>query len=213
MCICSWSVDEDTVLLFHWNLNIRCVCFGQILKRASSGSSTKWPTAPESRSTRRVSSSGHWWMDWLIDRCVGCSLMVCVCVCVDAGTVLFYQPGLLYGGSVEHECNVQRSVGYYLEALLMLARSWRRRSEPCWRVSPTTPQTHRWVSALIFDLSPLVLICHFKGIVHPKWICHHLLTLTLFQTCMSIFILLRTKEDVLKNVCNQTGDGSHWLPK
>ncbi|KAK5620593.1 rRNA-processing endoribonuclease [Crenichthys baileyi] len=37
------------------------------------------------------------------------------------GTVLFYQPGLLYGGSVEHDCNPQRSVGYYLEALLMLA--------------------------------------------------------------------------------------------
>ncbi|XP_067295902.1 RNA 3'-terminal phosphate cyclase-like protein [Pseudorasbora parva] len=37
------------------------------------------------------------------------------------GTVLFYQPGLLSGGSIEHECNVQRSVGYYLEALLMLA--------------------------------------------------------------------------------------------
>ncbi|XP_017266171.1 RNA 3'-terminal phosphate cyclase-like protein [Kryptolebias marmoratus] len=37
------------------------------------------------------------------------------------GTVLFYQPGLLYGGPVEHDCNPQRSVGYYLEALLMLA--------------------------------------------------------------------------------------------
>nr|ADO27729.1 RNA 3'-terminal phosphate cyclase-like protein [Ictalurus furcatus] len=37
------------------------------------------------------------------------------------GTVLFYQPGLLYGGSVEHECNIQRSIGYYLEALIMLA--------------------------------------------------------------------------------------------
>ncbi|XP_076139851.1 RNA 3'-terminal phosphate cyclase-like protein isoform X1 [Alosa pseudoharengus] len=37
------------------------------------------------------------------------------------GTVLFYQPGLLYGGSVEHECNTQRSVGYYLEPLIMLA--------------------------------------------------------------------------------------------
>ncbi|KAJ8260559.1 hypothetical protein COCON_G00162820 [Conger conger] len=37
------------------------------------------------------------------------------------GTVLFFQPGLLYGGSVEHECNSQRSVGFYLEALLMLA--------------------------------------------------------------------------------------------
>ncbi|XP_033502878.2 RNA 3'-terminal phosphate cyclase-like protein isoform X1 [Epinephelus lanceolatus] len=37
------------------------------------------------------------------------------------GTVLFYQPGLLIGGSIEHDCNTQRSIGYYLEALLMLA--------------------------------------------------------------------------------------------
>ncbi|KAK1787654.1 hypothetical protein P4O66_016143 [Electrophorus voltai] len=37
------------------------------------------------------------------------------------GTVLFYQPGLLYGGAVEHECCAQRSIGYYLEALIMLA--------------------------------------------------------------------------------------------
>ncbi len=150
MCICSWSVDEDTVLLFHWNLNVRCVCFGQILKRVSSGSSTKWPTAPESRSTRRVSSSGHWWMDWLIDRCVGCSLMVCVCVwmqerCCSISRVC---------------CTVARwSTSVMSSALWVIIwrlcscwlRSWRRRSEPCWRVSPTIPQTHRWVSALIFE--------------------------------------------------------------
>lgn len=37
------------------------------------------------------------------------------------GTSLLYQPGLLIGGTIEHECNVQRSVGYYLEALLCLA--------------------------------------------------------------------------------------------
>lgn len=37
------------------------------------------------------------------------------------GTTLFYQPGLLSGGPVEHDCNTQRSIGYYLEALLMLA--------------------------------------------------------------------------------------------
>ncbi|XP_077594308.1 RNA 3'-terminal phosphate cyclase-like protein [Stigmatopora nigra] len=37
------------------------------------------------------------------------------------GTVLFYQPGLLSGGSVEHDCCLKRSIGYYLEALLMLA--------------------------------------------------------------------------------------------
>ncbi len=48
------------------------------------------------------------------------SLPVCVCLSL-LGTVLFYQPGLLCGGSVEHDCNTQRSIGYYLEALLMLA--------------------------------------------------------------------------------------------
>ncbi|XP_054613818.1 RNA 3'-terminal phosphate cyclase-like protein isoform X2 [Dunckerocampus dactyliophorus] len=37
------------------------------------------------------------------------------------GTVLFYRPGLLYGGCIEHDCSLQRSIGYYLEALLMLA--------------------------------------------------------------------------------------------
>ncbi|GAB1302308.1 RNA 3'-terminal phosphate cyclase-like protein [Apodemus speciosus] len=36
-------------------------------------------------------------------------------------TTLYYQPGLLYGGSVEHDCSVLRSIGYYLEALLCLA--------------------------------------------------------------------------------------------
>lgn len=46
------------------------------------------------------------------------SVFVCLSL---LGTVLFYQPGLLYGGSVEHDCNPQRSIGYYLEALLMLA--------------------------------------------------------------------------------------------
>ncbi|XP_003472236.1 RNA 3'-terminal phosphate cyclase-like protein isoform X4 [Cavia porcellus] len=37
------------------------------------------------------------------------------------GTTLYYQPGLLYGGPVEHDCSVLRSIGYYLEGLLCLA--------------------------------------------------------------------------------------------
>ena len=37
------------------------------------------------------------------------------------GTMLFYKPGLLSGGPVEHECNLQRSIGYYLEAVTLLA--------------------------------------------------------------------------------------------
>ena len=41
--------------------------------------------------------------------------------CHFLGTMLFYKPGLLAGGPVEHVCNPQRSVGYYLEAVVMLA--------------------------------------------------------------------------------------------
>ncbi|XP_075452959.1 RNA 3'-terminal phosphate cyclase-like protein isoform X1 [Ascaphus truei] len=37
------------------------------------------------------------------------------------GTSLYYQPGLLAGGSLEHDCSLQRSIGYYLESLLCLA--------------------------------------------------------------------------------------------
>uniref|UniRef100_A0A8D2L6V4 RNA terminal phosphate cyclase like 1 n=1 Tax=Varanus komodoensis TaxID=61221 RepID=A0A8D2L6V4_VARKO len=37
------------------------------------------------------------------------------------GTTLYYQPGLLCGGSLEHDCSPSRSIGYYLESLLCLA--------------------------------------------------------------------------------------------
>ncbi|XP_069776639.1 RNA 3'-terminal phosphate cyclase-like protein [Narcine bancroftii] len=39
----------------------------------------------------------------------------------ETGTTLYYQPGLLRGGAVEHDCHPHRSIGYYLEALLCLA--------------------------------------------------------------------------------------------
>jgi len=38
-----------------------------------------------------------------------------------AGTAVYYQPGMLTGGSIQHDCNLQRAIGYYLEALLCLA--------------------------------------------------------------------------------------------
>ncbi len=65
-----------------------------------------------------------------------------------------------------------------------------------------------------------ILLIELKGTVHPKMeipssFC--LVILNLFQTCMSFFLLLNTK-DILKNVGNQTVEGSHllsivWLPK
>ena len=39
----------------------------------------------------------------------------------ETGTVLFYSPGMLVGGSVTHACLPDRSVAYYLEVLLALA--------------------------------------------------------------------------------------------
>ncbi|XP_017772592.1 PREDICTED: probable RNA 3'-terminal phosphate cyclase-like protein [Nicrophorus vespilloides] len=38
----------------------------------------------------------------------------------ETGTAVYFQPGLLHGGQVDHECSTQRSLGYYLEVLLML---------------------------------------------------------------------------------------------
>jgi len=50
----------------------------------------------------------------------------------------------------------------------------------------------------------------FTSLVRPK--NENLSSFKLFQTCMSFFLLLNTKEDILKNVSNQTVDGPHWLP-
>ena len=37
------------------------------------------------------------------------------------GTTLIFKPGVLYGGKIEHDCNNERSISYYLEVLLCLA--------------------------------------------------------------------------------------------
>lgn len=36
------------------------------------------------------------------------------------GTELFLSPGFLEGGSIQHDCNIQRGIGYYLEVLVVL---------------------------------------------------------------------------------------------
>ena len=37
------------------------------------------------------------------------------------GTTLYFCPGTLIGGSITHQCDNERSIGYYLEPLVMLA--------------------------------------------------------------------------------------------
>jgi len=39
----------------------------------------------------------------------------------ETGTCLTYSPGLLTGGKVEHDCSLERGVGYFLEPLLAVA--------------------------------------------------------------------------------------------
>ncbi|KAI9589656.1 probable RNA 3'-terminal phosphate cyclase-like protein [Glossina fuscipes] len=37
-----------------------------------------------------------------------------------AGTAIMFMPGLLHGGQIDHECCVQRGIGYYLDVLIAL---------------------------------------------------------------------------------------------
>ncbi|XP_001604756.1 probable RNA 3'-terminal phosphate cyclase-like protein [Nasonia vitripennis] len=39
----------------------------------------------------------------------------------ETGTSLYYSPGLLSGGEIDHECSLQRGIGYYLEGVMALA--------------------------------------------------------------------------------------------
>ena len=39
----------------------------------------------------------------------------------EIGTRIVFQPGLLTGGVIDHECCKERGIGYYLEVLFMLA--------------------------------------------------------------------------------------------
>lgn len=39
----------------------------------------------------------------------------------ETGTELFFQPGLLNGGKLTHDCNSKRNISYFLEVLLCLA--------------------------------------------------------------------------------------------
>lgn len=39
----------------------------------------------------------------------------------ETGTSIYYNPGLLNGGELEHDCSLQRGIGYYLEGIMMLA--------------------------------------------------------------------------------------------
>ncbi|CAK9830050.1 Probable RNA 3'-terminal phosphate cyclase-like protein [Anthophora retusa] len=39
----------------------------------------------------------------------------------ETGTSLYYSPGLLNGGELEHDCSLQRGIGYYLEGIMILA--------------------------------------------------------------------------------------------
>jgi len=39
----------------------------------------------------------------------------------ETGTDLYFQPGLLIGGAIDHDCCKLRGIGYYLELIIMVA--------------------------------------------------------------------------------------------
>ena len=48
-------------------------------------------------------------------------IILCIHIYILLGTGVFYQPGMLIGGKIDHDCSTQRSIGYYLEGLICLA--------------------------------------------------------------------------------------------
>ena len=39
----------------------------------------------------------------------------------ETGTSFTYNPGLLIGGKIDHDCSLERGIGYYLEPLIAIA--------------------------------------------------------------------------------------------
>ncbi|XP_060702267.1 RNA 3'-terminal phosphate cyclase-like protein [Hemiscyllium ocellatum] len=73
----------------------------------------------------------------------------------ETGTTLNFQPGLLQGGRIEHDCHPQRSIGYYLEALLYLAPFMKRPLKATLR-GITNDQTDPSVDTLKMTALPLM---------------------------------------------------------
>ena len=62
------------------------------------------------------SVTSYWWNRFQTEHSfINCLLSVVL------GTSLFYHPGLLVGGVLDHDCSKQRSIGYFLEPLVLLA--------------------------------------------------------------------------------------------
>ena len=41
--------------------------------------------------------------------------------CVRQGTAILLKPGIIAGGPVTHECPLSRSIGYFMEPVIMIA--------------------------------------------------------------------------------------------
>jgi RNA 3'-terminal phosphate cyclase len=46
---------------------------------------------------------------------------LCCSLSLVSGTTVYYKPGFIVGGKVDHDCGKERGVGYFLELLVCLA--------------------------------------------------------------------------------------------
>ncbi len=66
---------------------------------------------------------------------------------------------------------------------------------------------HAGLKGTVLNMQPTVI----KGIVYPRivFLSLYLLIHILSQTCINLFLVLNTKEGILKNVGSQTVAGPH----
>ncbi len=81
--------------------------------------------------------------------------------------------------------------------------------------SVVMPAGHDVLIVTLFEeMEPelIAVICILKRSFPPKWqFCHHPRLVS--NLCELFFQLLNTKKDILKNICNQSVDGRHWVGK
>ena len=105
----------QTTKILVWEVrNVRC----PESNLAELGYNRLWSQSPEA-----ARESNEWNYHWNICDCTSLNALKSVVqsIQIQSGTAILLKPGIIAGGSLQHECPLSRSIGYFLEPIIMLA--------------------------------------------------------------------------------------------
>jgi RNA 3'-terminal phosphate cyclase-like protein len=98
-----------------WTNLVRASGLAQTTRQTFCGSWKSSPTAPRLKSRRRVRKLG------VHPDGAALNMASLTRLSLLAGTSLRYRPGVIVGGVIQHDCGTSRAIGWWLEALILLA--------------------------------------------------------------------------------------------